>query len=349
MSFRVLTFRPFVRSACAAFVALAALTAAPDVRAQQPIAGHAGHCQRDPRREGIVSDVRAAGSRRVEQAKSMFLQTNPNLSEGSRRVCAQSAQGTGAAQRRPEGEIAKIYASRFTEQELKETLAFYKSPLGKKLLTRGAAIRRTHPAIRAGLGQSTLRRSDQQVPRRDEEEGPQSAEPPLSGSDGRPRSRSVRHRRRLRRRARGAHCRQPRRQGDDRGGIPDRRHLRDPRLRAEEAPGLCLALCRRFRGRHRLWLDHRSKPLFDWPTLIANKDLEIARLEAAYRTNLERANVAIVETRAVLEDAHQRAADRQRRARSRQACADRHRRLAAFGRADRRASSMSFRRTRRSI
>jgi glutathione reductase (NADPH) len=45
-------------------------------------------------------------------------------------------------------------------------------------------------------------------------------------------------------------------------------------------------------------------PLFDWPTLIANKDKEIARLEAAYIATLERAKVKIVKSRAVLEDAH---------------------------------------------
>src|SRR5205085_9554804 len=45
-------------------------------------------------------------------------------------------------------------------------------------------------------------------------------------------------------------------------------------------------------------------PSFDWPTLIANKDREIARLEAAYTTNLEKARVEIVKTRAVIEDAH---------------------------------------------
>src|SRR6266567_1242438 len=43
---------------------------------------------------------------------------------------------------------------------------------------------------------------------------------------------------------------------------------------------------------------------FDWPTLIANKDKEIARLEAAYTANVEKAGVRIVKTRAVLEDAH---------------------------------------------
>jgi len=45
-------------------------------------------------------------------------------------------------------------------------------------------------------------------------------------------------------------------------------------------------------------------PSFDWPTLIANKDKEIARLEAAYMANLTRANVRVVKSRAVLEDAH---------------------------------------------
>jgi glutathione reductase (NADPH) len=45
-------------------------------------------------------------------------------------------------------------------------------------------------------------------------------------------------------------------------------------------------------------------PSFDWPTLIANKDREIARLEAAYTTNLERAKVEIVKSRAVMIDAH---------------------------------------------
>jgi glutathione reductase (NADPH) len=46
-----------------------------------------------------------------------------------------------------------------------------------------------------------------------------------------------------------------------------------------------------------------GEPAFDWATLIANKDREIARLEAAYTANLERASVAIVKSRAVLEDA----------------------------------------------
>ncbi|WGR96976.1 glutathione-disulfide reductase [Bradyrhizobium sp. ISRA443] len=43
---------------------------------------------------------------------------------------------------------------------------------------------------------------------------------------------------------------------------------------------------------------------FDWATLVANKDKEIARLERAYTTNVEKSGARVVKTRAVLEDAH---------------------------------------------
>jgi len=43
---------------------------------------------------------------------------------------------------------------------------------------------------------------------------------------------------------------------------------------------------------------------FDWSTLIANKDKEIARLEGAYRANLDRAGVEIVPQRAEIEGPH---------------------------------------------
>jgi glutathione reductase (NADPH) len=43
---------------------------------------------------------------------------------------------------------------------------------------------------------------------------------------------------------------------------------------------------------------------FDWPTLIANKDKEIARLEGIYTTNVEKSGARIVKSRAVFEDRH---------------------------------------------
>src|SRR3981189_159617 len=43
---------------------------------------------------------------------------------------------------------------------------------------------------------------------------------------------------------------------------------------------------------------------FDWKTLVANKDKEIARLEGIYTTNCEKSGGHVLKTRAVLEDAH---------------------------------------------
>jgi glutathione reductase (NADPH) len=47
-----------------------------------------------------------------------------------------------------------------------------------------------------------------------------------------------------------------------------------------------------------------GKSTFDWPTLIANKDREIARLEGLYRKGLENSDVEIFESRALLIDDH---------------------------------------------
>jgi glutathione reductase (NADPH) len=49
---------------------------------------------------------------------------------------------------------------------------------------------------------------------------------------------------------------------------------------------------------------HVPHAKFDWPTLIANKDREIARLEGLYKKNLNGAGAEIFEDRAVLRDPH---------------------------------------------
>ncbi|MEM9011440.1 MAG: glutathione-disulfide reductase [Pseudomonadota bacterium] len=59
------------------------------------------------------------------------------------------------------------------------------------------------------------------------------------------------------------------------------------------------------------------EPSFDWPSLIAAKDAEIARLEGIYRRNLENADVTLYDHRAVLEDPHTIALDDGRRFRVR--------------------------------
>jgi glutathione reductase (NADPH) len=47
-----------------------------------------------------------------------------------------------------------------------------------------------------------------------------------------------------------------------------------------------------------------GSPTFDWPTLVANKDAEITRLEGLYRGGLERAGATILHARAELVDPH---------------------------------------------
>ena len=55
---------------------------------------------------------------------------------------------------------------------------------------------------------------------------------------------------------------------------------------------------RRLRGRRGLRLDASSAPRFDWAALIAAKDAEIARLEAAYHDRLRRGGRAALRRRA---------------------------------------------------
>jgi glutathione reductase (NADPH) len=47
-----------------------------------------------------------------------------------------------------------------------------------------------------------------------------------------------------------------------------------------------------------------AEPTFHWPSLIGNKDREIARLEAAYIGTLERNKVKLIKSRAVVDDPH---------------------------------------------
>jgi glutathione reductase (NADPH) len=46
------------------------------------------------------------------------------------------------------------------------------------------------------------------------------------------------------------------------------------------------------------------KATFHWPTLVANKEAEITRLEGIYRRNLANSGVEIIDSRAVVEDPH---------------------------------------------
>jgi len=69
----------------------------------------------------------------IEQGKAMFEQQNPALGKDLSTVAAKLRTDLAPRVSEINDEIAKAYASHFTEAELKELLAFYKSPVGRKM------------------------------------------------------------------------------------------------------------------------------------------------------------------------------------------------------------------------
>ncbi len=70
----------------------------------------------------------------VESAKNDFVTTNPNLSKELAEVAAALHKEADAKRAEIVTGVATIYAYRFTEQELKDLVAFYKTPLGQKTI-----------------------------------------------------------------------------------------------------------------------------------------------------------------------------------------------------------------------
>ncbi len=71
----------------------------------------------------------------VQKTKDQLLQTNLNYQKDLSEVSVIVAQKLAGREKEIGEGMAKIYAAEFTEQELKDLVTFYKSPLGQKLLT----------------------------------------------------------------------------------------------------------------------------------------------------------------------------------------------------------------------
>jgi hypothetical protein len=85
--------------------------------------------------KGVSSIVDPAVRGVIESVKNTFIPTNPNLTRELNDVALmlhKELDGKGSSD--VIDQMARVYASRFTEQELKDLLAFYKSPLGQKYL-----------------------------------------------------------------------------------------------------------------------------------------------------------------------------------------------------------------------
>ena len=121
------------RTLCAA--AIACLAFAQDARAQaQPSAAAVALGREVVEAKGALNMFNSVIVGVIEYHKGVLLQSNPNLQKDLNDVAARLSTEFAPRRANVQTEIARAYASRFTEQELKEILAFYKTPLGKKLI-----------------------------------------------------------------------------------------------------------------------------------------------------------------------------------------------------------------------
>ncbi|MFY9697723.1 MAG: DUF2059 domain-containing protein [Rhodoplanes sp.] len=71
----------------------------------------------------------------IEKVKNVFLPTNPNLGKELNEVAAQLKKEYEPKRAELINDVARMYAERFSEQEIKTLITFYKSPLGRKMVT----------------------------------------------------------------------------------------------------------------------------------------------------------------------------------------------------------------------
>ena len=70
----------------------------------------------------------------IETVKNSFVPTNPNLTRELNDVATTLHKELDGKSSEVLEQIARAYATRFTEQELKDLLVFYKTPLGQKFI-----------------------------------------------------------------------------------------------------------------------------------------------------------------------------------------------------------------------
>jgi len=109
--------------------------ASPAAYAQQPSATAIASAKEIVAITGATALFNPLISGVVEQAKLLFLQQNPALSKDLNEISAKLRSDLSPRFQELVNEVAKNYATSFTEQELKDILAFYKTPAGAKLIS----------------------------------------------------------------------------------------------------------------------------------------------------------------------------------------------------------------------
>jgi hypothetical protein len=130
----------FVPVARAALLALALVAAAGAAQAQQPSPAALASARELMELKGVKSLVEPVVVGVIEQTKGTILQTNPGLTKDLDEVSAQLRNEYQPRVAEMTNEIVQLYAQRFSEQELKEAIAFYKSAAGRKMLAEEPRI-----------------------------------------------------------------------------------------------------------------------------------------------------------------------------------------------------------------
>jgi hypothetical protein len=134
-----MTFRSLNRLALVAALALGSVVLAGAARAQTPTPGalaaakelvalKGGGAMFDPLIPGVI-----------ESAKNQLVPTNPQLAKPLDEVAAQLHKEYAPKRAELLDIVAQTYANHFTEQELKDIVAFYKTPAGKKMISQEPA------------------------------------------------------------------------------------------------------------------------------------------------------------------------------------------------------------------
>ena len=123
------------RALCVAAFALSALTHQVHAQAAaQPSAAAVAIARDIVEAKGALNMFDSVIVGVIEYHKGVLLQSNPTLQKDLNDVTTKLSAEFAPRRANLHAEIARAYAGRFTEQELKEILAFYKTPLGKKLI-----------------------------------------------------------------------------------------------------------------------------------------------------------------------------------------------------------------------
>jgi uncharacterized protein len=118
-----------------ATVAVVLALASPAAYAQQPSATAIATAKEIVAITGATTLFNPLIAGVVEQAKLLFLQQNPALSKDLNEISAKLRSDLAPRFAELVDDVAKNYATSFTEQELKDILAFYKTPAGAKLIS----------------------------------------------------------------------------------------------------------------------------------------------------------------------------------------------------------------------